>query len=351
MDSVLVYTSVDSSQPGGVERVVSGLVSTYRHGGMVVHELGRNDCPIHVYSNWRRRLSIAKLLTLLLRIRPNVVNVHFVTNATIYFTLFKRMLGYRLVLSFHGSDALLGIPRSLENPKSAAKIKSIVLSADVITVVSQHMRSTLEQIPGINPHRIHVVPNGIDPDFWCPSHRPRSQGLKMLSAGRLEPVKGFDLLISAFTDVAHAVPDARLVVAGQGSQRQDLERQVADAGLSDRVVFTGILDRWQLRDAYRDADLFVLPSRSEGLPLALLEAMATGLPFVAADVGGVSEIATQQSGCCVPAEDVQALGRMLVHALTQCDLREAGCAARQRAMDFSARASDLKYLELVSASG
>lgn len=347
-NQVMVYTIVHPESPGGVETVVRGLVSAYRDRGMSVYELRRNECPLHVHGNQRRRLhmpSIVRLLAKLLRVRPAVVNIHFVSSESIYFVLFKRLFSYRLILSFHGSDLLL------PDPKSAALMPSILAGADAITVVSQKMYDTLGAMADIDMDRVHLVPNGIDPDFWHPAPEPRPQGRTMMGAGRLEVVKGFDILVAAFAKIAQDFPDARLVIAGKGARGEDLRQQVAAAGLSDRVDFLGLLDREALRAAYHDADLFVMPSRSEGFPIALLEAMATGLPFVAANVGGVREIATEQSGNCVPPEDVAALSHALAVALGRTDLQAAGQAARQRAAGFSVKQAECRYVGLIAGTG
>jgi len=342
---VLAYTIVDPGQPGGVEAVLRGVISALRYNDLSVHELRANDCPLYVRDDPQRRLhlpSLMRAVKALLRVRPAVVNVHFVTAETVYFAWLKRLFGYRLILSLHGSDLLL------PDRQTSAMMPSILARADAVTVVSHQMRRSLEEVPGIDMNRVHVIPNGIDPDFWCPPSVPRTPDSTLLCAGRLEPVKGFDLLIAAFADIADICPDARLVIAGDGSQRDELGRQAAAAGLSDRVAFSGFLGREALRAAYREADLFVMPSRSEGFPVALLEAMATGLSFVAADVGGVGEIATPQSGSCVPPGDVRALGRALADAMGKRDLPASGRAARQRAKEFSVERSEHLYVELIS---
>lgn len=344
---VLAYTIVDPRQPGGVEAVLRGVVAACRRSGLSVRELRTDECPLHVRADPRRRLhlpSILRALKVMLRIRPAVVNVHFVTAETVYFARLKQLFGYRLILSFHGSDLLLADPRTL------AMMPSILAAADAVTVVSRQMRRRLERMPGVDMNRVHVVPNGVDVDFWCPSPTPLPPGRTMLCAGRLEPVKGVDLLIAAFAEIAQAWPDARLVIAGEGAERDELGRQAVAAGLSERVKFAGFLDREALRTAYREADLFVMPSRSEGFPIALLEAMATGLSHVAAEVGGVGEIATPRTGSCVPPEDVPALAKALAHALEKSDLEARGRAARQRANEFSVERSERRYVELISGA-
>lgn len=344
---VLAYTITDPGQPGGVEAVLRGVISACRRAGMSVHELRTDECPLHVRADPQRRLhrpSVLRALKTLLRVRPAVVNVHFVTAETVYFARLKRLFGYRLILSFHGSDLLL------PGPETSALMPSILAAADAVTVVSHQMRRSMEAIPGARMDRVHVIPNGIDAGFWCPAPVPRPPGSTMLCAGRLEPVKGFDILIAAFAEIADALPDARLVIAGEGSEREALERQADDAGVSGRIDFAGFLDREALRAAYREADLFVMPSRSEGFPIALLEAMATGLPFVAADVGGVGEIATPQSGICVPPEDAAGLGDALAHVLGNSDLVQSGRAARERANEFSVERTERRYVGLIAGT-
>jgi len=345
-ERLVAYTITDPARPGGVEAVLQGVMAACRAAGMAVSEIRSDTCslfvrddlarPVHLPSMWR-------LFRCLLRVRPSVVNVHFITAEALYFALLKRLFGYRLILSFHGSDLLL------PNAVTARLMPGILSRADEITVVSRHMLAALEKIPGAPMNRVTVVPNGIDPDFWQPGPADHKAGDTMLCAGRLEPVKGVDVLIAAFARIAAEVPRVRLVIVGEGSTREALTAQVEDAGLTDRVTFTGFLDRDGLRNAYRAADLFVMPSRSEGFPIALLEAMSTGLPFVASDVGGVPEIATPQTGRCVPPEDAVALGAALVAAFTEGDLAKAGRDARSRAGEFTISAADQTYVSLIGA--
>jgi glycosyltransferase involved in cell wall biosynthesis len=137
-------------------------------------------------------------------------------------------------------------------------------------------------------------------------------GQKLLVAmGRLTYVKGFDLLLSAFASVAEKYPDWNLVIIGEGELRSELEAQREQLGLSQRVLLCG-----QLVNPFpflRRAQLFVLPSRSEGFPNVLIEAMACGVPVIAANCpSGPSEIVRDgENGLLVPTEDVAALAAAL----------------------------------------
>lgn len=137
-------------------------------------------------------------------------------------------------------------------------------------------------------------------------------GPQLVAVGRLDHQKGFDLLISAMAAVREAFPGARLTILGQGPLKSALLEQTRNLGLSDAVEFLGFqLNPWLYM---RYADLFVLPSRYEGMPNVLLEAMALHKPIIAADCpGGISEIKAFNPGIIlVPPEDPQALAGAII---------------------------------------
>jgi glycosyltransferase involved in cell wall biosynthesis len=158
-----------------------------------------------------------------------------------------------------------------------------------------------------------VILNGVDTDRFSPGDRiaaRRALGLpdhgRIIGiAARLERVKGVDLAIDALA----SVPGALLAIAGGGSERESLQMQAASLGLAERVRFLGHLD--DTLPLYRAIDLLCLPSRAEGLPLALLEAQSTGTPVVAMRVGGVSAGVDPATGVLVDPEQPGALARAL----------------------------------------
>jgi L-malate glycosyltransferase len=157
------------------------------------------------------------------------------------------------------------------------------------------------------------------------------------TAGRLVELKGYGCLIEAMRPLMAEVSELQLEIAGDGPERAALERQAADLGLADRVRFLG----WKpdIRSVMRNWDLYVQPSIEEGFGLAVLEAMATGLPVVATAVGGLMELVEHEStGWLVPPGDTQALERTLLNAMRGCEwLNEIGAAGRARAVHhFSA---------------
>lgn len=129
--------------------------------------------------------------------------------------------------------------------------------------------------------RVHVIPNAMRRGLGIAANRTTSGPFTVLAVGRLEHQKGFDQLIPWFAELARTRPDWQLVIAGEGRQRASLEQLVANVGMTERIALPGV--RSDVDTLYATAHIFALTSRHEGFPLALLEAMATGLPTVALD--------------------------------------------------------------------
>lgn len=178
---------------------------------------------------------------------------------------------------------------------SAVLRRGVLRRADAVVALTPGMRDALGQL-GISSGRLHVIPNGIDSDLFRPAgeaarraaraalHLPHD-GEVVVFVGRLEPVKGPDLLLAAWKLLGNR--GAWLLMAGDGSQRPALEVQ---ARASERVRMLGwVEDQTLLNQLYQAADVAVVPSRSEGMGAALLEAMASGVAVVATAVGGIRE--------------------------------------------------------------
>lgn len=152
----------------------------------------------------------------------------------------------------------------------------------------------------------------------------------VLGVGRLKAPKDFSTLLQA---LARLQPGTyRAQIAGEGAERKGLELEARELGLADSVDFLG--ERRDIPDLLRGADVFVLPTRSEGLPMSVLEAMAAGLPVVASAVGGVPELVDSETGLLVPAGDAPELARAIDRLLRDSELRERlGAAGRARVED------------------
>lgn len=214
--------------------------------------------------------------------------------------------------------------------------------ADAVVALNEVQRSFLLQAVHLRAERLHVVPNGIDADSFAPPEgRPRP-ARAVVCVASLTEVKNHSGLLRAWAAVAPSWPDARLTLVGDGPLRSRLEAQAQDLGITERVVFAGLLD--DVRPQLWGAAVFVLPSHNEALPLALLEAMAAGCAPVATAVGGIPEVIEDgTTGWLVPAQDEAALAGALRAAFGG----EAAC----QATGARARASIVRRFGLESWIG
>lgn len=204
---------------------------------------------------------------------------------------------------------------------------------DRVLLVSEALRSYTVDRMGFRSDQIQVLHSPVDRRrFRQPSARQREEAraqlnlpgdaLVVVTVGRLDRLKGSDLQIACWGDVVARVPSARLLVVGDGPLRGELEDRVATEAWGSTVQILG--QRTDVESILWAADVAVLSSRYEGLPLVALEAMSTGLPMLATAVGGIPEVIHHgQNGLLVPPEDAQALGNALISLLSDAALRHA----------------------------
>lgn len=219
--------------------------------------------------------------------------------------------------------------------------------ADAIVSISQAITQELLGA-GFEGGRIHPLPNGVPvpPAPWQPradwSAAPRAHFV-----GRLAPEKGLDTLIEAWPLVRASYPEAKLTLLGDGPERAALEDQVARLGLKDAVELPGATEAPSRH--LLGSDLFVLPSREEGMSIALLEAMALGLPLVASAIPGNQHLVEDRvHGRLAPPEDPNALGRAILEQWAEFEQATLmGQAARRRVVaEFSIAAVARRHIDL-----
>jgi glycosyltransferase involved in cell wall biosynthesis len=160
--------------------------------------------------------------------------------------------------------------------------------------------------------------------------------IRLLFVGRLVSQKGLDVLFRALSLLKEQAGknhvDWTLTIAGEGPLKNELARASEGLRLSDRITFRGWLERGHLPAVYKNADVFVLPSRDEGMPNAMLEAMAAGLPVIGSRVAGIDEVVIDgETGLLVPPDDADALAAALRIVIEDRDKTFAlGQAARKR---------------------
>jgi glycosyltransferase involved in cell wall biosynthesis/peptidoglycan/xylan/chitin deacetylase (PgdA/CDA1 family) len=207
---------------------------------------------------------------------------------------------------------------------------------------------------GVPAGRRLTVLNGIDCDTFdaatrTPFREDRVGGGSIGAVARLAPEKGLDRLVEAFARVRNARPAAQLTLVGDGPERARLESLAARLGLGGSVIFTGRQEN--VRPWLAGFDVFALPSLTEGIPLALLEAMAVSVPVVASDVGGIPEVVNSPAcGRLVPPGDPCALEQALTELLGNPGARDAlGRAGAVRVRQaFSLRSMAAGYRAIYS---
>lgn len=220
--------------------------------------------------------------------------------------------------------------------------------ADLVAPVSDELAGHLREVAP-RSHMVTVA-NVVDTDAFTPAEHERDPSSpRLLNVAALAEKKGHELLLQAMAEL----PDASLDIVGDGELRERLERRARELGLSDRVQFLGERPKPEVAERMRTADLFVLPSLAENLPVVLIEAMASGLPAVATRVGGVPELLDHDNGTLVPPRDAAALAAA-VRATLHRDFDPAGMAAAARDRygyaAICARWTEL-YEELLSSRG
>ena len=282
--------------------------------------------------------------------RPVLVHAHFAVDA-VYALPLARRLGVPLVTTLHGFDVGLtdaALVRS-GNPSwinYLARRRTLQRTGDLFLCVSADLRRRAAA-RGFPEDRLRVLYLGVDPVRYAYGFDATSH--TVLHVARLVPKKGTRLLIEAFGLLSARHPDARLVIVGDGPLRAELEAQATRGPAAARITFAGSLPNSDIAAHLRRAAVLAVPSvtaadgDTEGLPISLLEAMATGVPVVASRHGGIPEaVVDGETGCLVDEGDVGSLARQL------SDLLDDG-AARLR-MSRSARAAVVDRFDIRACS-
>ncbi len=225
--------------------------------------------------------------------------------------------------------------------------------ADLVAPVSDDLA---RQVRALEPRaRVRVVENVVDTDAFHPSaERPANAPPRLLTVAALTAKKGLANLLEAIAELRPSRP-LTLDLVGDGDQWAPLEALARNLGLDGAVSFYGERPKAEVAELMREADLFVLPSLFENLPCVLIESLASGLPFVASDVGGVRELVDGPGGSLVPPGDPRALARAIAIALDERErIDPAALAARARER-FGYEAFERNwtgiYRELIAKSG
>jgi glycosyltransferase involved in cell wall biosynthesis len=210
---------------------------------------------------------------------------------------------------------------------------------DRVLSVSERLADRMARDVGFPRERIHTIRNGLDLAQWGAGDRARTRAalgataddVLVLAVGRLVPVKNHALLLSAFAQARKNVTRGRLLIAGDGSLKTELEARIRSLGMEGDVTMLG--ERRDIPDLLAACDVFVLSSDSEGMSNTIIEAMAAGRPVIATDVGGNPElVADGDTGLLVDRGNADAMASAMVALASDAALRERmGTAGRERA--------------------
>jgi len=248
--------------------------------------------------------------------------------------------------------------RQLESIKGSFFIRIVfkIISRLSDAIVVQYNQIDDLKFLGIDCSKICLIPNGVDTEYFKKSdvkireHFREKMGFKNnvigLYVGRLDPIKGLDLLLKALPRVVRTFPQFRLIVTGSGPSKSYIEDQAKALGIYEDILFTG--DVQDVKSYYEIADVFILPSRSEGISNALLEAMSMELSVIATAVGGTLEVVEDMRNGCLISPSSEEILEKLNLLITDKYLRDRlGKAARKTVIaNFSIEKTAEKYIEL-----
>ena len=337
---IRVVHLVTSLAIGGLETVVLDLVRCRRRdvfsahvvcletGGVLEEKLSALGVPVEAIGTTgsvpRRILKLARVLRSL---KPHILHTHN-PSPHLHGALAARLAGVPvLVHTKHGRNF----------PNRRVRVATNRLAAwlsDCVVAVSDDAARVAREVERIPVEKVRLVHNGVDTTrFRYRGPRPNRDAFRAVTVARLDPVKDQATLLQAVRLVVDKNPAFRLDIVGDGPSRAALEAQRTELGLDRHVRFCGYQS--DVEPYLAQADIFLLSSISEGIPLTLLEAMAVGLPGVATDVGGIREVIVPGvTGYLVPARSPEALAEaMLAIQADPLVIERMGQASRQRIED------------------
>jgi glycosyltransferase involved in cell wall biosynthesis len=277
--------------------------------------------------------------------RPDLLLAHSATWAGYAAWLIRERYDIPYIVVEHRSFFVWNTPqaRSLVKPYHIPFFEMAYKNCGKLVLVSGSLMTGLKELmPWIGMKTV-VIPNMIREDMFLPPEQPRhADPFVFFWAGRLEHVKGIDLLMEAAGLLKQRTATSFLVrLAGRGPLRKALERQAKKVGVGDYVRFLGRITREELQVEMQRASCFVLPSRYEAFGAVLIEAMTTGLPVIATRSGGPGSIVTKESGLLVDPDDAEQLAAAMERMIATCSSYSA-TTIRARTMKRYGQGSVMK---------
>jgi len=359
-----VVQVLHSLECGGAERLAlrlaQGLAADYATtfvcldtGGLLAAEAEHSSCGVHVLNrrpglDWSCRRRLRRLLG---EIRPAVILAHQYT-PFFYSSLARGLSGSPpIIFVEHG--------RHFPDPRKPLRVLANRLlfgRRDAVIAVAESVKQAVICKEGIPSHRIHVIPNGIDPQPYLAAAALRGttrhelgladDEVALIQVARLDHLKDHNTAIAAVEQITH--DRVRLLIVGDGPEESQIRQRVSQSPVRERFRLLGY--RRDIPNLLAAADIFLLSSVSEGLPVTVLEAMAAALPIVTTDVGDLGKtVIDGRTGFLVPPRQPETMARVLEKLCGSPELRrQLGLAGRSLLLaKFTEEAMHIAYRKLI----
>jgi len=283
---------------------------------------GIASCPLgdeRFRGPWLLRTVLA-LKRIVNEFRPDILHMHYLGPLVAPILLRFRPF----LVSVWGADIIGETGLVRDTPRHRWLKRLVLRRADAVLATSAQLARFTAQYAGLPLERVPVYPWGVDRRQFRPRHVGDGDGLVISFIKTLKPKYGPEFLLRAIPAVRARHPRVRVIMAGDGPLRPDLEVAAADLGIADIVTFTGEVPHEHVPDYLAQTDIFVMPSvhESETFGVAAVEAQAMGVPVVASRIGGVPEaVADGLTGLLVPPRDPEALAAAILRIALDVDLR------------------------------
>jgi glycosyltransferase involved in cell wall biosynthesis len=265
---------------------------------------------------------------------PSMIHYYFTPrwgDGSYFLLKYAKNLGVKTILNIHGITILENEKHQLE--RFVASRTRVIANAskqvDQIIINAEHMRSKVISAYGVDNEKIVIIPNGVNLDMFSKQNRKifLSGDPAILFVGHVCWGKGIDVLLEAMVNIRNSLPNAKLHVVGTGlngrAELENIKHIVKQKHLENQVIFHGAVPHSRIPYYYKSAALCVLPSRHEGFPITMLEAMASGVPFISSDIASFQEILKNgENALFFKSEDAVSLSTAILRLCTDSTLRE-----------------------------
>lgn len=294
--------------------------------------------PTNSVSRWHTIFDGYRIGSTILRSKQKV-SINLITSQDAFISgliavLLKKKLRLPLNIQIHATDLVSPVwqKRSLQNRLLTILSTWILPQADTIRYGSKHSLEALKKMVPSLTSKSFKAPVYVDTSFYCKTVEKKARIKNIVTVGRLDWAKNHVQLLEAFEKLTHSNIDLQLIIVGGGLQEKVLQQKISQLGLSKQASITGYASKSQVKQYLHDADLFVFPSLYEGWGMAVVEAVAAGVPVVMSDVGCAGElIVHDKTGVVFEDASAQGIYDALSNAIAQPQkLYQMGKAAQAK---------------------